>query len=278
MSPMSDQPNPARSFGSVADAYDRGRPGYPAEAASWLAGAEPALVLEIGAGTGKLTEALTALGHEVHATDPDDAMLAKLRARLPDVPTAVASAEKLPAKDATYDVVVAGQAFHWFDHEQALPEIARVLRPRGRLALVWNARDEQIPWVRKLGRIIGTPRQPRDAAPIEASPYFTTVEEESFRHWQLVDRSSIQDLAASRSSLAVLDDEARDAKLADVLALYDDYGRGMDGMQLPYVATCFRATVADRIFSDSSEPGNEAADSPRDKPAESDDVLLIDFS
>ena len=277
---MSDQPSPARSFGSVADAYDRGRPGYPAEAASWLVGTEPALVLEIGAGTGKLTEALTALGHEVHATDPDDAMLAKLRARLPDVPTSVASAEKLPAKDATYDVVVAGQAFHWFDHEQALPEIARVLRRGGRLALVWNARDEQIPWVRKLGRIIGSPTHPRNAEPLVASAYFDDVSEAKFRHWQTVDRTSIQDLAVSRSSLAVLDEDRRLAKVAEVLALYDDYGRGMDGMQLPYFASCFRATVTDRIFSDSANPADAAdpASAPKDKPAEADDVLLIDFS
>jgi ubiquinone/menaquinone biosynthesis C-methylase UbiE len=166
---MSDQPSPARAFGSVADAYDRGRPGYPAEAAAWLVGDEPITVLEIGAGTGKLTEALVELGHEVHATDPDDAMLARLRARLPDVPTSVASAERLPAADASYDVVVAGQAFHWFDHDVALPEIARVLRPGGQLALVWNQRDEQIPWVRKLGRIIGNQEHQESVAPLRAS-------------------------------------------------------------------------------------------------------------
>ncbi|KQW47111.1 methyltransferase type 11 [Nocardioides sp. Root1257] len=267
--------DPARSFGSVADAYDRGRPGYPAEAATWLVGDEPVTVLEIGAGTGKLTEALVAVGHDVHATDPDDAMLARLRARLPDVPTSVASAEELPAADGSYDVVVAGQAFHWFDLDRALPEIARVLRPGGRLALVWNQRDEQIPWVRKLGRVIGTQEHLRDAGPLVESAYFDDVEEESFRHWQLIDRDSVQDLALSRSNLAVMDEPAREAKLAEVLALYDDYGRGMDGMQLPYLAFCFRATVAQR-----PAPTDPAADAgpATTAPAESDDVLLIDFS
>src|SRR4051794_19837104 len=225
---MSDRPSPARSFGSVVDAYDRGRPGYPSEAVAWLAGDEPATVLELGAGTGKLTDTLVALGHDVHATDPDDAMLGRLRARLPDVPTSVASAEELPAADASYDVVVAGQAFHWFDLDRALPEIARVLRPGGRLALVWNQRDEQIPWVRKLGRIIGTQEQLRNADPLVESEHFDQVEEESFRHWQLIDRDSVQDLALSRSHLAVMDEAGRQAKLAEVLALYDDYGRGMD--------------------------------------------------
>jgi ubiquinone/menaquinone biosynthesis C-methylase UbiE len=271
---MSDQPSPARSFGSVADAYDRGRPGYPPEAAAWLVGAEPVTVLEIGAGTGKLTEALVALGHDVHATDPDDAMLARLRERLPDVPTSVAAAEKLPAADASYDVVVAGQAFHWFDHDVALQEIARVLRPGGQLALVWNQRDEQIPWVRKLGRIIGSQDQQPSHEPLLASAYFGDVEDASFRHWQTIDRTSIQDLALSRSNVAVLDEAGRSAKVAEVLALYDDYGRGMDGMQLPYLASCFRATVADRPAA----AGAASSIAPDAKPAESDDVLLIDFS
>jgi ubiquinone/menaquinone biosynthesis C-methylase UbiE len=276
---MSD---PARSFGSVADAYDRGRPGYPPEAAAWLVGDEPVTVLEIGAGTGKLTEALVALGHDVHATDPDDAMLAVLRTRLPDVSTSVASAEELPAADASYDVVVAGQAFHWFDHDRALPEIARVLRPGGQLALVWNQRDEQIPWVRKLGRVIGSQDQQRSADPLLASSCFSDVEQESFRHWQLIDRTSVQDLALSRSNLAVMDEGTRRAKLAEVLALYDDYGRGMDGMQLPYLASCFRAVVADRPEPLEPPPSDEAPDpaaapAPKASP-ENDDVVLIDFS
>lgn len=278
---MTDHPDRALSFGSVADAYDRGRPTYPREAAAWLAGADPVVVLEVGAGTGKLTEALTAIGHEVHATDPDDAMLARLRARLPDVPTSVASAEELPAADASYDVVVAGQAFHWFDHERALPEIARVLKPGGRLALVWNERDERIPWVKKLGAIIGSGEG--DVDPTETlagSGHFDAVEAESFKHWQVIDRDSVQDLALSRSHIAVLDAEAQRAKLAEVLAFYDDYGRGMDGMQLPYVASCFRATVADRPRTAAPSPDTAAAGAPAatgGDPVGTDDVLLIDF-
>ena len=270
---------PSRSFGGVADAYDRGRPSYPREAAAWLAGEQPTTVLELGAGTGKLTEVLAGLGHDVHATDPDEQMLARLRAKLPDVRTSVAGAEELPAADASYDVVVVAQAFHWFDHERAMPEIARVLKPGGRLAVVWNARDERIPWVRKLGRIIGTQEQLRSADPLHASAHFDDVEETSFRHWQTVDRASIQDLVLSRSNVAVLDDEGRAAKLADVLAFYDDYGRGMDGMQLPYVAHCFRTAVVER-----QRPAAAAADDEPAEPAEppvSDgtdaDVLLIDF-
>ena len=272
---MSDQPSPARSFGSVADAYDRGRPGYPAEAVAWLVGEQPATVLEVGAGTGKLTETLLALGHEVHATDPDDAMLAKLRERLPDVPTSVAGAEELPAADASYDVVVAGQSFHWFDHERALPEIARVLRPGGHLALVWNQRDERIPWVRRLGALIGYQDMREATTPLTESERFAEPEHETFRHWQVVDRLSIQDLVLSRSNVAVLDEAGRREKLAEVVAFYDDYGRGMDGMQLPYVAECFRATVVGRPVATDADgtPLAPATDAEKVDPA----VLLIDF-
>ncbi|HYF71893.1 MAG TPA: class I SAM-dependent methyltransferase, partial [Nocardioides sp.] len=175
---MSDQPtpspavSPALSFGDVAAAYDRARPTYPRESVAWLAGEQPTTVLELGAGTGKLTSVLVDLGHDVHATDPDEQMLAVLRERLPDVRTSVAGAEELPVPDASYDVVVVAQAFHWFDHERALPEIARVLKPGGRLAVVWNARDERIPWVRRLGALIGTQEQRRSVEPLESSGLF----------------------------------------------------------------------------------------------------------
>ena len=259
-----EQPAAARSFGSVAEAYERGRPSYPRAAAAWLAGTAPATVLELGAGTGKLTAELVALGHDVHATDPDPEMLAVLARRLPDVRRSVAAAEEIPVPDRSVDVVVCAQSFHWFDLERALPEIARVLRRGGRLSLVWNQRDERIPWVRRLGALIGSQDQRRQPAePVVQSALFGFVEDETFRFWQTVDRVSIKDLVLSRSNVAVLDEEARAAKLAEVLAFYDDYGRGMDGMQLPYVAHCFRAVVveplrrADDPATGDAAPGRE---------------------
>jgi SAM-dependent methyltransferase len=239
-------PDWAHSFGGVADAYDRGRPSYPREAVTWLVGDDPATVLELGAGTGKLTRVLVDLGHDVHATDPDPAMLALLEAHLPGVRTAVAGAEEIPLADASVDVVIAAQAFHWFDLDRALPEIARVLRPGGRICLLWNQRNEKIPWVRRLGAIIGTQEQLRDPAEeLIFSELFGFVEDSEFTHWQTIDRRTIQDLVLSRSNVAVLDEAGRAAKLAEVLAFYDDFGRGMDGMQLPYVARCFRAVVVE---------------------------------
>ncbi|MGA8258281.1 MAG: class I SAM-dependent methyltransferase [Nocardioides sp.] len=242
----------ARSFGGVADAYDRGRPSYPDDAVTWLTGPEPLTVLELGAGTGKLTERLVALGHDVHASEPDLAMLEILRRNLPEVPTSATSAEEIPLGDQSVDVVVGAQCFHWFDPETALPEIARVLKPGGHLSLVWHQRDERIPWVKKLGRIIGNQDQLRDpTAPVDASGLFGEVEAETFKFWQVVDRRSIVDLARSRSNLAVMEDAERERVLADLLALYDDYGRGMDGMQLPYRTACFRTPVLAQVVRES---------------------------
>jgi SAM-dependent methyltransferase len=234
----------ARSFGPVAAAYERGRPGYPREAAAWLVGRGAAEILELGAGTGKLTAELVALGHDVRATDPDPAMLELLRERAPGARATPGSAERDPGGDRAGGVGVMAQAFHWCDPDGALPEIARVLKPGGVLALVWNQRDERIPWVRRLGAVFSSQEPgPEPAAALVESPLFGFVEEQDFKIWQDVNRESIVDLAASRSNIAVLDEEERAAKIAEVLAFYDDYGRGMDGMQLPYVTRCFRATV-----------------------------------
>ena len=267
----------AHSFGGVVDAYDRARPSYPREAAAWLVGRDAATVLELGAGTGKLTEQLVALGHDVVATDPDQEMLARLRAKLADVRTEVAHAEELPLGDRSVDVVVAAQAFHWFDLDRALPEIVRVLRRGGRLGLVWNQRDESIPWVRRLGTIIGTQDQlDQPALALADSGLFGEVEQASFPHWQQIDRKSIQDLVLSRSNVAVLDADGRAAKLSEVLAFYDEYGRGMDGMQLPYITRCFRAAVLDRPGDEPDEAGDENPAAGASDGTDT-DMLLIDF-
>ena len=292
-------PDPARSFGGVADSYDRGRPSYPVDAVKWLVGAEPCSVLELGAGTGKLTEVLVGLGHDVFATDPDDAMLDILSGKLPDVRATSGTAEQIPTGDSLYDVVVVGQAFHWFDHAKALAEIGRVLRTDGRLAVVQNERDERIPWVRKLGKLIGkqtglTEEGGFDPTSIlDDSGFFSAVEAQTFRHWQVVDRHSIQDLVQSRSNIATLRPEAQEQKRREVLAFYDDYGRGMDGMQLPYNCRAWRAQVLPHAqvkhtveMDEEPEPKvplakrtDTAVRLPRviTDPENGDDDLLIDF-
>ena len=234
----------ALSFATVAEAYDRARPSYPAAAAAWLVGNHHATVVELGAGTGKLTELLVAAGHDVIATDPLPEMLSRLRERVPGARAAVATAEHIPVASFSADVVVCAQAFHWFDHASALPEIARVLRPGGVLALVWNSRDEGIPWVRKLGAIIGSADNRTDLAePAEESEHFGPLDHEEFRFWQALRREELFDLVRSRSYVALLGEAERDALLGKVGDLYDDYGRGPDGMQLPYVTRCYRTVV-----------------------------------
>ncbi len=287
-------PKRAPSFGSVVDAYDRGRPGYPPEAARWLTGDQPLSVLELGAGTGKLTAALVALGHDVHATEPDPAMLDRLATTVHVSRLSQTSAEDIPAGDATYDVVIAGAAFEWFDKDKALPEIARVLKRGGHLALVAHVRDERIPWVKRLGRIVGHEELGVRDQTLEDSPYFGPLEAQSFKQWQVVDPHSLQDLVRSLPEVAGLSPEAREAKLGEVLALYDDYGRGMDGMQLPYVVECYRAVVgirpqpkpspaasdadADRTGVDPGAPVGEDTVAMADPPTDDDSgMLLIDF-
>ncbi|QNN54664.1 class I SAM-dependent methyltransferase [Nocardioides mesophilus] len=275
----------ALSFAGVADAYDRARPSYPREAAGWLTGPHPVRVLELGAGTGKLTGELLALGHEVIATDPLPEMLHRLRDHHPDCPTAVATAEAIPLPARSVDVVVSAQAFHWFDVERALPEIARVLRPGGRLALAWNLRDERIPWVRRLGALLDTQEQDTDPTQLlVASQWFGFVETSTFRFWQPLDPGRLRDLVLSRSSVAVKPAAERERVLEKVQAFYDDYGRGHDGMLLPYLTRCFASTVrapaleeppAPRPGGSRTDRGPQPVEPPREDGSGS---LLIDFS
>jgi SAM-dependent methyltransferase len=271
-----DRPVPALSFGGVADAYDRARPSYPAEAAAWLAGLDHAHVLELGAGTGKLTEQLVAQGHKVVATDPLDAMLRKLVARLPGTPAAIAAAERIPLRARSVDAVIGAQTFHWWDLERALPEIARVLRPGGHLALVWNLRDERIPWVRRLGELIGNQEQKNNdpTHALLASNLFGFVETATFRFWQPLHRPRLRDLVLSRSNIAVLGDVERERVLRKVDELYDAYGRGADGMLLPYVTRCYKAVVRPPAVS---EPGRPDGPTDISDDGGDADALLIDF-
>ena len=233
----------ATSFASVAAEYERARPGYPEEAVRWLAGDEPRDVVDLGAGTGKLTRGLVALGHRVTAVEPLPEMLAELSRAVPAAHAVVGSAEEIPVPDGSTDVVVAGQAFHWFDHRGALPEIARVLRPDGRLALVWNMRDDREPWVARLSATIGaeTVDDWGDVtAPVAASGLFVPLERATFAWAQQVDRVRLRELVLSRSYCANRAPAERAPVLAEVDAIYDE-AAGPDGLVLPYVTACFRA-------------------------------------
>jgi ubiquinone/menaquinone biosynthesis C-methylase UbiE len=232
-------------FGEVADAYERSRPGYPSQAITWMVGPDPRRVLDLGAGTGKLTRALVAAGHDVVAVDPSAPMLDMLRRNLPAVDARKGSAEVLPVADADVDVVVVAQAFHWFDQDRALTEIARVLRPGGRLGMVWNLRDETVPWVAELSRVIGS----KDAFPEDvvggrftASARVGFVEAARFSHSQRVDREELLALVRSRSYVAERPVQQREEILGEVDRLFTRHA-GDGSLLLPYVTQCYRCEV-----------------------------------
>ena len=146
----------ASSFGAVADVYERGRPSYPAEAIDWLVPAHATRVADVGAGTGKLTRQLHERGLDVIAVEPSPGMREQLHRAVPEVPVLAGTGEEIPLAGGAVNAVFVAQAWHWVDPVRAVPEVARVLAPGGRLALLWNRRVEDEEWVAELSTIIGS--------------------------------------------------------------------------------------------------------------------------
>lgn len=250
----------ADSFGSVADDYAQHRPDYPVEAVRWLAGTTPGRVLELGAGTGRLTRHLVALGHDVFACDPDVDMLTHLQVAVPDATPLLARAEAIPLLTSSVDVVVAAQAFHWFDPAQALPEVARVLRPGGVLALAWNSGDRKVPWVKRVLDLTDTQESDSLGDPVADSDLFARSESQVFRHWQEMSKDTLLGFVASTSRAATMPAEEREALLDEVRRLYDDYGRGSSGMLMPWRTRCYRALVSGLAAQLTDDQGDEYDD------------------
>jgi ubiquinone/menaquinone biosynthesis C-methylase UbiE len=147
-----------RGFAAAADAYERGRPDYPPAAivriVSGLGLRGGRTVLDLAAGTGKLTRLLVPSGANIIALEPVREMRSQLERQVPGVATIAGTAERIPLADGYLDGVTVGQAFHWFRQDDALREIHRVLRPGAGLALIWNARDERHPLQAALSEII----------------------------------------------------------------------------------------------------------------------------
>ncbi|RZU13701.1 methyltransferase family protein [Kribbella rubisoli] len=236
----------AKAFGAVAAAYDVGRPTFPRDALTWILGPGRGLqVLDLGAGTGKLAAVAAELGHDVIAVDPSQEMLEVCRRRS-GIDTMVGAAESIPLAHASVDAVIVGQAFHWFDHARALPEIARVLRPNGVLGLLWNNADTVVPWVRRIFQVIqgddvgGSDRF--DPVPIlDQSNLFTPPEFVRFRHWHDLNREGLRQLAQSHSRVAILKDTRRDQVLDQVELIYEHTARPPEALRMPYFTDCFRA-------------------------------------
>ncbi len=210
----------AKAWGESAELYDRARPGYPPEAIDFFhqLGLGPdSDVLDLAAGTGKLTRALIAAGARVTAVEPLFAMRQMLQQRLPEATVMEGTAERIPVQDESVDLVTVGQAFHWFDAAAAAQEIQRVLRPGGGLAAIWNVRDESVEWMAMIGELIEGPRHQTPAhvseqwrKPFDAdgSP-FEPLRLEKFKHRQEVSRADAVDVFASRSYVAALPHDER---------------------------------------------------------------------
>jgi SAM-dependent methyltransferase len=234
-------------FGSSAEAYERGRPGYPKEVVDLLRvalGLGPgSTVVDVAAGTGKLTRALRGGGAEVVAVEPVAAMRSTLAAVVPGVHVVAAWAESLPLRDGGADAVTVAQAFHWFDAPRALAEAARLLHPGGGLGLVWNEPDESMPWVARLLELIDWRDQDASryqrtdfAAVVAACGRFTPLEHESFRHDHGLDARTLVDRVLSVSYVAARPPEARASVAAAVRRLVE--GRP-EPFAFPYVARVF---------------------------------------
>ena len=236
----------AASFGLAADVYERGRPSYPREAVEWLLPHGARDVVDLGAGTGKLTRVLLEQVDEVVAVEPSAGMREILERVVPRARSLAGSAESMPLADDSVDAVLVAQAWHWVDPVVAVPEVARVLRPGGTLGLLWNIRDESVPWLAALSRVLNQPaeRDMQSEAPVVGAP-FGEVERHDVEWVHELERDEFLAMIASRSYVITLSDDDRAQVLRDVGALLDTHPdtRGVDLIRLPYVTRCSRAVL-----------------------------------
>ncbi|MBI6615682.1 class I SAM-dependent methyltransferase [Pseudomonas simiae] len=236
-----------QGFSTQAVTYAQGRPDYPRQLTGWLADTlridAQSSVIDLGAGTGKFTRLLSTLAPTLTAVEPVAAMGAQLTKLLPDVRLVNGTAESIPLPSASADAVVCAQAFHWFSTEAALAEIHRVLKPDGRLGLVWNVRDESVDWVAAITEIITpydgyTPRfhtgRWREAFTGE---YFSDPEVTCFPYSHVGSpQEVIMDRFLSVSFIAALPDAPKAVVTAQLQALIDTHPalKGRDTVAFPY--------------------------------------------
>ena len=223
---MSDR---ARSFDSAAAEYERHRPEYPEAAPRWAAEQlrldRGARVLDVGAGTGKLTRGLVALGFELVAVEPGAPMLHQLRTAVPEAEAIEAPAESIPLPDESVDAAFSGQAYHWFDHERAVPELHRVIRPGGGLALLWNWWDERDPLQRELGPVVGFGgHRPFAEDGLPAAPWFREVARTVVDSAEASSPDAVVAHLSTTSMYLTMEADERERRLAEIHAIASRYG------------------------------------------------------
>ncbi len=237
----------AASFGAAAGAYERGRPPYPPESIDWLLPAGARQVLDVGAGTGKLTRLLSGRGLAVTAVEPSAGMREQLRQAVPGAAVHAGTAEQIPLAGRSVDAVLVAQAGHWVDPVRAVPEVARVLRPGGRLGLVWNIRDEREDWVARLGAIMrgaeGPHRSDTASGNPQVGPPFGPLERLDVAWVHRLSPAALLDMVASRSYIITMPAAGRAAVLDAVRGLLGSHPAlaGAGEIELPYVTRCYRA-------------------------------------
>ena len=243
---MSVDPRAASGFADVAHAYAQGRPSYPVEAIDHIVAGfqldEASSVLDLAAGTGQLSRLFRMRVRRVIAVEPASAMRARIAADLPDVTIVGGTAEAIPLADGAVDAVVIGEAFHWFDTASGTAEIARVLRPTGGLALLWNTptwTDETTPWLKDFRQLVAHHKQAAGGYPagegrwrdeIMHTGLFADLQYAEFHHTQTLELAHFLALVASWSWIANLDEHQRQAALDDVAALIEREHR----VEIPY--------------------------------------------
>jgi SAM-dependent methyltransferase len=236
----------ATSFGSAAAAYERGRPPYPERAIDWLVPPGAARVVDLGAGTGKLCRQLARRGLEVIAVEPSAGMREQLRRTVPGAAVTAGAGERIPLAGRSVDAVLAAQSWHWVDPALAVPEVARVLVPGGRLGVLWNLRDERTDWVAELSALMHV-REAPDLGMHEPDfgPPFGPVERLDVEWVFELDRGALTDYVASRSYVITLPEAERAALLADVRCLLGTHPAlaGVERISMPQITRCTRAVL-----------------------------------
>ncbi|MGO2658481.1 class I SAM-dependent methyltransferase [Mycetocola reblochoni] len=233
----------AASFGSAAEAYERGRPGYPERVVDWLVPDGARCVVDIGAGTGKLTRQLLGRAERVIAVEPSTGMLDVLRARVPGAAAVEGSAEAVPLGEGNADAVLFAQSWHWADPVAASSEAARLLRRGGTLGLVWNFRDARVPWVAALDAILEEGSTEATVGRPRPGGRFGRVERLEHEWTDVLPRDAVVDMVLSRSFMITADEGRRRRVLAELDTLLDGHG---DTVLVPYTTVAYRARRTDR--------------------------------